>query len=56
VKVPQAALALKQGFGRLIRTGKERGVVALGDVRLFKKRSGARFLGSLPNVPKAALR
>ena len=51
-QVPQAALALRQGFGRLIRTAKDRGVVALGDVRLLKKRYGARFLGSLPSVPK----
>lgn len=51
-QVPQAALALRQGFGRLIRTGKDKGVVALGDVRLLKKRYGARFLDSLPKVPK----
>ncbi len=51
-QVPQAALALRQGFGRLIRTAKDRGVVALGDVRVLKKRYGARFLASLPDVPK----
>ncbi|MFZ5440845.1 MAG: ATP-dependent DNA helicase [Myxococcota bacterium] len=49
-QVPQAALALRQGFGRLIRTAKDRGVVALGDVRVLRKRYGARFLASLPPV------
>ena len=51
-QVPQAALALRQGFGRLIRTGKDKGVVALGDVRVLKKRYGKRFLASLPEVPR----
>ncbi len=49
-QVPQAALSLRQGFGRLIRTASDRGVVALGDVRVVKKRYGARFLASLPGV------
>ncbi len=53
-QVPQAALALRQGFGRLIRTAKDRGVVALGDVRVLKKRYGARFLASLPGVPRVS--
>lgn len=47
-QVPQAALALRQGFGRLIRTATDRGVVALGDVRVLTKRYGQAFLGSLP--------
>lgn len=51
-QVPQAALALRQGFGRLIRTARDKGVVALGDVRVLRKRYGARFLASLPEVPK----
>ena len=51
-QVPQAALALRQGFGRLIRTAKDRGVVALGDVRVLRKRYGAKFLASLPPVRK----
>ncbi|MFT3712529.1 MAG: ATP-dependent DNA helicase [Archangium sp.] len=49
-QVPQAALALRQGFGRLIRTAKDRGVVALGDVRILRKRYGAKFFESLPPV------
>ncbi|MFO0595119.1 MAG: ATP-dependent DNA helicase [Myxococcaceae bacterium] len=49
-QVPQAALALRQGFGRLIRTARDRGVVALGDSRILRKRYGARFFESLPPV------
>ena len=49
-QVPQAALALRQGFGRLIRTARDRGVVALGDVRILRKRYGAKFFESLPPV------
>ncbi len=48
LQVPQAALALKQGFGRLIRTATDRGIVAVGDVRLLTKRYGKVFLESLP--------
>ncbi len=51
-QVPQAALALRQGFGRLIRTAHDRGVVALGDVRILRKRYGARFFESLPPVKR----
>ncbi len=46
--VPSAALALKQGFGRLIRTRKDRGVVAILDRRIVKKGYGKVFLRSLP--------
>jgi ATP-dependent DNA helicase DinG len=47
-QVPQAALALKQGFGRLIRSARDRGVVAILDARLSRKGYGRRFLESLP--------
>ncbi len=47
-QVPQAALALRQGFGRLIRTRTDRGIVALGDTRVLTKRYGKVFLESLP--------
>jgi DNA polymerase-3 subunit epsilon/ATP-dependent DNA helicase DinG len=46
--VPQAALRLKQGFGRLIRSTADRGVVAILDSRLWTKRYGSYFLRSLP--------
>lgn len=46
--VPAAALSLKQGFGRLIRTTQDRGVVAILDSRIRKKGYGKVFLRSLP--------
>jgi len=50
--VPAAALALKQGFGRLVRTRKDRGVVAILDSRLVKKGYGKVFLRSLPDASR----
>lgn len=47
-QVPQAAILLKQGFGRLIRTKTDRGVVAILDPRIRTKGYGAQFLKSLP--------
>ena len=46
--LPQAQLKLKQGFGRLIRTSQDRGVVAILDTRLVRKTYGERFLRFLP--------
>lgn len=46
--VPAAALSLKQGFGRLIRTTRDRGVVAILDSRIRRKGYGKVFLQSLP--------
>jgi ATP-dependent DNA helicase DinG len=46
--VPQAALKLKQGFGRLIRTTSDVGVVVLMDSRVVTKRYGPLLLSSLP--------
>jgi ATP-dependent DNA helicase DinG len=48
-QVPQAALALKQGFGRLIRSATDRGVLVLLDNRITKQRYGRVFFDSLPN-------
>jgi len=47
-QIPQAALALKQGFGRLIRSASDRGVLALLDNRIIKLRYGRIFFESLP--------
>jgi ATP-dependent DNA helicase DinG len=47
-QVPQAALALKQGFGRLIRSATDRGMVAVLDARLTRKSYGRLFIESLP--------
>jgi ATP-dependent DNA helicase DinG len=48
LQVPQAVLALKQGFGRLIRTKTDRGVLALLDNRITRMPYGKIFLESLP--------
>jgi len=47
-QVPLAALKLKQGFGRLIRTRTDVGVVVLLDPRVLRKRYGATLLEGLP--------
>jgi ATP-dependent DNA helicase DinG len=47
-QVPRAAIMLKQGFGRLIRTGTDRGVVAILDSRIRSRWYGREFLRSLP--------
>jgi ATP-dependent DNA helicase DinG len=47
-QVPQAVLALKQGFGRLIRSQADRGVLAILDHRMMRKQYGKTFLESLP--------
>jgi ATP-dependent DNA helicase DinG len=49
-QVPMAIIALKQGFGRLIRHRLDRGIVAVCDPRLKSKPYGRRFLRSLPNA------
>jgi ATP-dependent DNA helicase DinG len=46
--VPAAALSLKQGFGRLIRTTQDRGVVAILDSRIRRKGYGKVLMRSLP--------
>jgi len=48
-QIPQAALALKQGFGRLIRSRSDRGVLVLLDNRISKQRYGQVFFDSLPD-------
>ncbi len=51
--VPLAALKLKQGFGRLIRTKSDVGVVVLLDRRVVTKRYGAAMLEGLPPAARA---
>jgi ATP-dependent DNA helicase DinG len=48
-QIPEAALALKQGFGRLIRSRSDRGVLVLLDNRITKQRYGRVFFDSLPD-------
>lgn len=62
--LPEAILRFRQGFGRLIRTQLDRGIVAIFDRRILSKRYGKLFLASLPectvqdgsltNLPKTA--
>jgi ATP-dependent DNA helicase DinG len=51
LQVPAAALALRQGFGRLIRTATDRGLVAVLDRRILTKGYGRVFVASLPRCP-----
>jgi len=46
--VPQAVIKLKQGFGRLIRSKTDTGIVVILDSRVKSKRYGKLFLDSLP--------
>jgi len=48
LQVPQAVITLKQGFGRLIRSLSDRGVLMLLDPRIQRSRYGRIFLDSLP--------
>ncbi len=47
-QVPAAVISLKQGFGRLIRSVKDRGLLALLDNRVLRQRYGRVFVESLP--------
>ena len=51
LSLPLAAMELKQGFGRLIRSRRDRGVLALLEDRILTRRYGRLLLESLPNVP-----
>jgi ATP-dependent DNA helicase DinG len=50
-QLPEAALALKQGVGRLIRSETDRGVIVICDPRLVDKPYGRVFRASLPPMP-----
>jgi ATP-dependent DNA helicase DinG len=51
-QVPEAVIKLKQGFGRLIRTRDDRGIVAILDPRVLTKAYGKQFLDSLPKCKR----
>jgi ATP-dependent DNA helicase DinG len=51
-QVPQAVIKLKQGFGRLIRTTTDRGMVVLFDPRVLTKPYGRVFLDALPDAKR----
>jgi ATP-dependent DNA helicase DinG len=48
IQLPEAAIALKQGFGRLIRRSDDRGIVAILDVRAVTRSYGRVFFETLP--------
>ncbi len=52
--LPAAALTLKQGFGRLIRTRTDYGIVALLDERVHRRGYGRRLLAALPPARRAS--
>ena len=47
-QIPEAVIRFKQGFGRLIRSSTDRGIVAILDTRIVKKQYGKFFLKSIP--------
>ncbi|WP_040208396.1 ATP-dependent DNA helicase DinG [Neobacillus jeddahensis] len=49
--LPEAILRFKQGFGRLIRTETDRGVIIVFDRRIVTTKYGKAFLKSIPSVP-----
>ncbi len=51
-QIPLALLALRQGIGRLIRSRRDRGIIAILDHRITQKSYGKTFLEGLPNAPK----
>lgn len=53
--IPQAQIRLKQGFGRLIRTQTDRGIVCILDTRLLAKDYGKEFVKYLPPASRASL-
>jgi ATP-dependent DNA helicase DinG len=53
--VPQAQIRLKQGFGRLIRTATDRGMVCILDTRLLTRSYGAEFIRYLPPASRASV-
>jgi ATP-dependent DNA helicase DinG len=52
--VPSAAITLKQGFGRLIRTQRDAGIVAVLDKRIVTKGYGRALIASLPPAQRVA--
>ncbi|WP_417760726.1 ATP-dependent DNA helicase [Shewanella sp.] len=53
ISLPQAVIALKQGFGRLIRDEQDAGVLILCDNRIVNRDYGAAFLNSLPPMARS---
>ena len=50
LQIPEAVIRFRQGYGRLIRTCRDRGVVAVLDPRILTKSYGRVFLSSVPET------
>ena len=55
-QLPEAVIKFKQGFGRLVRTATDKGVVLVTDPRLLSKSYGKLFIESLPKCPVVSVR
>ncbi len=55
IQLPEAAIALKQGAGRLIRDESDHGLLVIGDARLVEKPYGKRLWGGLPPFARTRL-
>ncbi|MEM9368651.1 MAG: helicase C-terminal domain-containing protein [Planctomycetota bacterium] len=55
-QLPEAVIKFRQGFGRLIRTQSDRGMVVVLDPRIHTKPYGRRFVNSLPELPHTVLK
>ncbi|MBY6035723.1 ATP-dependent DNA helicase DinG [Fictibacillus nanhaiensis] len=51
LSLPQAIIRFKQGFGRLVRSGRDKGAVFVFDRRVIETRYGKSFIQSLPKLP-----
>ncbi len=51
LSLPNAVIRFKQGFGRLIRSSHDRGIVMVCDDRLMKAKYGKYFIDSIPSIP-----
>lgn len=54
-QLPEAVIKFRQGFGRLIRTASDSGIVLVTDPRMSTKPYGATFASSLPACPKKTI-
>ncbi|MBU0650933.1 helicase c2, partial [bacterium] len=54
-QIPSAIIMLRQGFGRLIRTKDDRGVVAVLDPRIKTRFYGKQFISALPQCSQAGV-
>jgi len=52
--LPGAAMALRQGAGRLIRSESDRGLLVIGDTRLATRAYGRQLMAALPRMPVMA--